>query len=195
MIRTIKNVALTGRRVFIRVDFDLPPGPGQRPFDEARIDEALPTIRYALEQKARVILATHQGNPRAKWTAARTLEPVAQRLVERLGREAKFADDCIGDGVRKLVQDMRDGELLILENLAINPGEIQNERAFAERLSELCDVLVNEAFGQANRALASTTTLPTLVQDACAGLYFLKEANRLDAAKVKLLPACEALSA
>ncbi len=194
MIRSVKNVALGGRRVFIRIDLDLPLGQAQGLPDEHRIAEALPTIRYVLEQRARVILATHQGNPRAKWSAARTIEPAAQQIVERLDCEARLADDCIGDGVHKLVQDLGEGELLFLENLAMNQGEIQNERHFAEKLAALCDVFVNESFAQANRALASTVALPSLVQDKCAGLHFLREANRLEAARIKLLPACEALS-
>ena len=193
MIRSVKNVALAGRRVLIRADFDRPIGQTQG-LPEHRIAEALPTLRHALDQKARVILATHQGNPRAKWSEARTLEPSAARLVELLGHEVRLADDCIGDGVRKLVQDLGEGELLILENLAMNAGEIHGDRRFAEQLAALCDVFVNEAFGQANRALASTVVLPSLVRDRCAGLHFLSEVVRLDAVKLKQLPACEALN-
>lgn len=194
MIRSVKNVALCGRRAFIRIDLDLPIGQAQGLPDEHRIAEALPTIRYALEQRARVILATHQGNPRAKWSGKRSIEQTALQIVERLNCEARLADDCIGDGVRKLVQDLGDGQLLILENLAMNQGEIRNDRHFAEQLAALCDVFVNESFAQANRTLASTVALPRLVQDKCAGLNFLREVNRLEAARLKLLPACEALA-
>lgn len=194
VIRSVKNVPLSGRRVFIRIDLDLPIGQARGLPDEHRIAEALPTIRHALDQRARVILATHQGNPRAKWSEKRTIEETALQIVERLNCEARLADDCIGDGVRKLVQDLGEGELLILENLAMNQGEILNDRRFAEQLALFCDVFVNESFAQANRALASTVTLPNLVQDKCAGLSFLREANRLEAARIKLLPACEALA-
>lgn len=194
MIRSVKNVALSGRRVLIRLDLDLPVGQKRGVPDDRRFEEALPTIRYALDQRARVILATHQGTPRGRWSEGRTIEPTAARLVELLRCEARFADDCVGDGVRKLVQDLGDGDLLILENLAMNAGEALNDRRFAESLAAFCDVFVNEAFSQANRTFASMATLPTLVSDKCAGLHFLREVNRLEAARVKLLPACEALS-
>lgn len=193
MIRSVKNIPLAGRRVFIRADFDLPLGK-KSGLPERRINESLPTIRLALEQKARVVVLTHQGSLKASWNPARTIEPSVQYVVSQLDTEARLADDCAGDAVRKLLSELGEGQLLFLENLACRPDEIEASHDYAAFLARYCDVYVNEAFAQANRRLTSTVLLPALVKDRCAGLHFMEEAVRLDAVRFKHLPACEALN-
>ena len=193
VIRSVKNIPLAGRRVFIRADFDLPLGK-KSGVPQRRIADSLPTIRLALEQKARVVVLTHQGSLKAAWHPERTLEPSVQYAVAQLDTEAILADDCAGDAVRKLLGDLGEGQLLFLENLACRSWEIDCRQEYAAFLAKYCDVYVNEAFAQANRRLTSTVLLPALVEDKCAGLRFIEEAARLDAVRFKHLPACEALN-
>ena len=182
MIRYIDDMQLTGKRVFIRVDFNVPLE-GKRITDDTRIREALPTIRRALELGGKVILASHLGRPKGP-DPKLSLEPAASRLSELLGskHEVLLADDCVGDGVRKLVKDLKDGQVLMLENLRFHKEEEANDDAFARELATFADVYINDAFGTAHRAHASTAGMVPHVKEKGAGLLMRKELEYLGGA-------------
>ena len=178
MIRGPDELELHGKRLFLRVDFNVPLTPEGGVADDARIRAALPTLRHAIDKGAKVILASHLGRP-AGFEAALSLEPAGQRLSELLGRDVVLADDCVGDGVRKLAQELREGQLLLLENLRFHREEEANAPAFARELAALCDVYVNDAFGTAHRAHASTVGVAQLVPERAAGFLMKKELDYL----------------
>jgi phosphoglycerate kinase len=173
---SIRDLELKGKRVFIRVDFNVPLENGVITSDK-RIKASLPTIQYALEHGAAVILASHLGRPKGKPNPAMSLQPVAARLQELLGRPVKFAPDCIGP----VVESMRPapGEVLLLENLRFHGEEEKNDPEFARQLASLCDLYVNDAFGSAHRAHASTEGMIRFVQKAAAGLLMDQELKYL----------------
>ncbi len=180
-IRTIDQLDLAGKRVFIRVDFNVPLDEKGRVTDDARIRAALPTIRHAMSKGAKVILASHLGRPKgdASDKAKFTLEPAAQRLSELLGDDVILADDCVGDGVRKAVADLPAGKVLLLENLRFHKGEEGNDEAFGRELASLADVWVNDAFGTAHRAHASTAGMARFVKEKAGGFLIQKEVEYL----------------
>jgi phosphoglycerate kinase len=179
MIRYIDDMQLTGKRVFIRVDFNVPLE-GKRVTDDTRIREALPTIRRALEMGGKVILASHLGRPKGV-DPKLSLEPVAARLAELLGarHEVVLADDCVGDGVKKQVTQLKEGQVLLLENLRFHKEEEANDEAFSKELAQLADVYVNDAFGTAHRAHASTAGMVPFVKEKAAGFLMRKELEYL----------------
>jgi phosphoglycerate kinase len=188
-IKIIDALQLAGKRVFIRVDFNVPLDEQGRVTDDARIRAALPTIQYALAQRAKVILASHLGRPTGKPEDREklTLEPAAVRLSELLGQDVTLSDDCIGDGVRKAVKDLQPGQVLLLENLRFHPEEEKNDEGFCKELASLCDVWINDAFGTAHRAHASTAGMARFVKERAAGFLIQKEVEYLG--KALLSPA------
>ena len=179
---TVRDLNVHGKRVFIRVDYNVPldEKDGQMVItDETRIKETLPTLRLLIEKGGRVILAAHMGRPKGKREATMSLRPVAERLAELLGTKVNFADDCIGEKVEKLANELPPGGVLLLENVRYYNEEEANDPAFAENLAKLADVYVNDAFGAAHRAHASTEGIARIIAkrggQCAAGLLMERE--------------------
>ena len=176
-IACIDALPIEGKRVFIRVDFNVPIE-GGKVSDDTRIRAALPTIKHAIERGARIVLASHLGRPKGK-KAGFSLEPAGARLAELIGAEVVLTDDCIGDGARKVVSDLREGRVALLENLRYHEAEEANDEAFARELARGIDVYVNDAFGAAHRAHASVDALPRLLPTRGAGFLMHAEVAAL----------------
>jgi phosphoglycerate kinase len=177
-VKTIEQVDVGGRRVFLRVDFNVPLENG-RVTDDSRIRAALPTIRYALEHGAKLILASHLGRPKGKVDPKYSLQPVASALGAMLARNVAMAPDCVGDEVEAAVARMSRGDVMLLENLRFHAEEEKNDPTFAASLARFADVYVNDAFGAAHRAHASTAGIVDHVATAAAGFLLLKEVRAL----------------
>ncbi|HLK89582.1 MAG TPA: phosphoglycerate kinase [Polyangia bacterium] len=178
-IKTISELDIAGRRVFIRVDFNVPLTPEGKVSDDTRIRESLPTIKLAIEKGARVVLASHLGRPKGKPDKKYSLEPVAARLAELTGEEVALTDEPVGDGARKVVSDLPAKAIALLENLRFSPGEEANDEAFSRALASYADVYVNDAFGTAHRAHASTAGITKFVGDKGMGLLMEREVKFL----------------
>ena len=182
---SIRDLDLTGKRVLIRVDFNVPLSKEGTITDDTRIRETIPTIEYALRRKARVILAAHLGRPKGKHVDTMSLRPVVDRLRSLLDHvldpdeNVAFAPDCVGPVAFELAENLEPGQTLLLENLRFHAGEEANDPEFAKKLAQLCDVYVNDAFGAAHRAHASTEGITHFVAQSAAGLLMEKELNYL----------------
>ena len=176
---SITDLDLSGKRVFIRVDFNVPIKDGKVD-DDTRIRASLPTIQYAIDNNARVILASHLGRPKGQRVDKYSLQPVANHLSQLMDRDVAFASDCIGDAAQSASSALQDGQILLLENLRFHPEEEKNDEEFSRQLASLCDGLyVNDAFGAAHRAHASTAGITKFVSKAAAGLLMQKELDYL----------------
>lgn len=176
---TLRDIAIRGKRLFVRVDFNVPLSKAGDVTDATRIRAALPTIAYALQAGASVILASHLGRPGGRVDPACSLRPVAVRLQELLGQPVRLASDCVGAETEALAQALAPGEVLLLENLRFHAEEEANDPAFARALARLGDVFVNDAFGAAHRAHASTAGMAAYLQPAVAGLLMEQEITYL----------------
>src|SRR5262249_52244277 len=175
---SIRDLNLTGKRCFIRVDFNVPIKDGKVE-DDTRIRAAIPTIEYATKRGARVVLASHLGRPKGQRADKYSLRPVAAHLSELIGKAVSFADDCVGAAVDQQVNSLGNGDLLLPENLRFRSEEENNDQTFARQLASLCDVYVNDAFGAAHRAHASTAGITHFVAQAATGLLMEKELEYL----------------
>jgi phosphoglycerate kinase len=181
--KTIEDIDVRGKRVLVRVDFNVPQDETGKITDDRRIRAALPTIQYLINQGAKVILVSHLGRPKGKPEDREkfTLKPVAERLSELLGKPVPLAPDCVGPEVEKMVQAMKDGDVLLLENVRFHPEEEKNDPEFAKQLASLAEVYVNDAFGTAHRAHASTEGV-TKYLPGVAGYLMQKEIEYLGGA-------------
>lgn len=171
---SLKDVQVNGKRVFVRVDFNVPLENG-KVTDDLRITETLPTIKYVLENSGKAILGSHLGRPKGKVVEDLRMDTVAERLSALLGKPVRKLDDCVGDEVERAVAEMKAGDVVLLENLRFHKGEEANNEQFAEALARLADIYVNDAFGAAHRAHASTEGITRFVEPAVAGFLMAKE--------------------
>jgi phosphoglycerate kinase len=182
-IKAVGDLAVEGKRVFVRVDYNVPlakPDKTTRKVgDDARITATLPTLRHLIDRGARIVLGSHLGRPDGQVKPEYSLEPVALRLAELLEQDVTLADEPVGDGARKVVSDLRDGQIAMLENLRFHPGEEANDEQFARTLASYADVYVNDAFGTAHRAHASTAGMVKFVAEKGAGFVMAKEIDFL----------------
>ncbi|HOK79494.1 MAG TPA: phosphoglycerate kinase [bacterium] len=176
---TVKDKDYSGKRVFVRVDFNVPLDKNLNITDDTRIRASLDTINYLLSQNAIVICSSHLGRPKGKPVLEMSLEPVAKRLSELTGKQVKFAKDCIGTEAKKVVDSAKPGDIILLENLRFHPEEEENDETFAKELAGLADCYVNDAFGSSHRAHASIVGITKFLQDKAAGFLIEKEVNAL----------------
>lgn len=176
---TIRDLDLSGKRVFIRVDFNVPLNDRNEIEDDTRIEASLPTIQYALERGAKIILASHLGRPKDKPEEKYSLKPVAKRLSDLLQRPVKIGTDIVGPESQSLSANLREGEVLLLENLRFHPGEKKGEAEFSKHLAQLADLYVNDAFGTSHRADASMVGMAQHFERRAAGFLIEKELKYL----------------
>ena len=181
-MKYIDELDIRGKRVLCRFDFNVPMDENLSITDDRRIKAALPTINHALDEKAKVIIISHLGRPKGKVVEKMSLRPVARRLERLLDKEIVMANDCIGDDVGSLIDTMKTGSVLLLENLRFHPGETANDDEFAKKLAAFADVYVDDAFGNAHRTHASNVGITRFVKESCAGFLMRKELNYLDKA-------------
>jgi phosphoglycerate kinase len=178
---TIEDLEIKGKRVFIRADFNVPLDENLQITDDRRIRSTLPTINYAIDEGAKVIISSHLGRPKGKIDPKFSLAPVAKRLQRLLNKEVIFAPDCIGSQVENIISKMKEGDVVLLENLRFHPGEEQNDEDFARSLANLAEVYINDAFGASHRAHASIVGIPKYLPSA-AGFLLKKEIEYLKGA-------------
>ena len=174
-MKTIKDIDISGKRVFIRVDFNIPLDVHQNITDDSRIRAVLRTLEYALDHNAKLIVASHIGRPNGKIVPELSLSPVAKRLGRLLSKDVIMAKDCIGSDVKTLIDQMKPGHIVLLENLRYHPEEQKNEDAFAQALAELCDVYINDAFAVSHRINASVVAITKFAPVSAAGFLLQKE--------------------
>ena len=174
-VKTIDDIDLHGKATFVRVDFNVPLDADGTVTDETRINAALPTIKELQAKGAKIILASHLGRPKGERISTMSLSPVAPILAEKLGTPILFLEDCVGEEIQSAVNSLRDGQVALLENLRFHKGETENDPDFSSSLANLADVFVNDAFGTAHRAHASTFGVPSILADKVSGYLIAKE--------------------
>jgi phosphoglycerate kinase len=178
--KSIDQLNIQGKKLFIRVDFNVPMDENGAITDDTRIREALPTIRYALQHDAKIILASHLGRPKGKPEAKYSLDPVARRLAELLKKEVTLAPDCIGPEVEKMAAAIKPGDVILLENLRFHKEEEKNDPSFAKSLARLAEIYVNDAFAVSHRAHASVEAVTQLFPERAAGFLMKEELQYLN---------------
>ncbi len=173
--KTIEDVDVNGKRLFVRCDFNVPLDGEGNITDDKRIRESLPTIKYLLDHNAKVVLSSHLGRPKGEFNMKYSLAPVAKRLSELLNKEVKMAKDVIGDDAKAIAAGLKDGEVMLLENVRFHKEEEKNDPAFAKELASFADIFVNDAFGTAHRAHASTEGISHFVSESVCGYLIQKE--------------------
>ncbi|MSM38269.1 MAG: phosphoglycerate kinase [Geobacter sp.] len=185
-IRYIDEIEdLKGKKVFMRVDFNVPLDDNQNITEDTRIRAVLPSINYALDYNAKVILASHLGRPKGERKPKYSMAPAAKRLSRLLGKEVKLAPDCIGDEVRAMIDDMKPGDVLMLENVRFYPGEEKNDEDFAKALTNGCEIYINDAFAVSHRAHASVEAITRFFPTVAAGFLMKNEMNYFEKAMTK----------
>jgi len=177
--KTIEDVNLKGKKVLIRCDFNVPLDEYLQITDDRRIKASLPTIKKALLEGASIILCSHLGRPKGEFKPELSLAPVSLRLSELLGQEVGLTIDCVGDNVQNVKSELQPGQILLLENLRFHNEETKNEPGFAKQLAQGCDIFINDAFGTAHRAHASTEGVTHFIDESVAGYLIEKELNYL----------------
>ncbi|MCY3728699.1 MAG: phosphoglycerate kinase [Nitrospira sp.] len=180
--QTIDQLDLQGKRVIIRVDFNVPLDEDRKITDDSRIRAAIPTINHVVDEGGSVILCSHLGRPNGKVCPELSLAPVAKRLKRLLGKDVTFAQDCAGPLVKNLASQLQPGTVLLLENVRFHPGEEANDKEFASELASLGDVFINDAFGTAHRSHASTAGIPLFIKASAAGYLMKREVEYLEGA-------------
>lgn len=180
--QTIDQIDIRGKRVIIRVDFNVPIDDALQITDDSRIRAALPTINHVVDEGGSVILCSHLGRPKGEPRPECSLAPLAKRLKRLLGKDVIFAADCIGPIVKNLVSQLKPGDVLLLENLRFHPGEEQNDETFSAELASLGDIYINEAFGTAHRSHASTVGITKFMKVAAVGYLMKREVEYLEGA-------------
>ncbi len=181
-MKSLEDVQVAGKKVFLRVDFNVPLDEQGEIRDDTRIRAALPTINFLIERKARLIVSSHLGRPKGQFNPKLSLKPAAKRLAELISREVHLAPGVIGDEIEKLKNLLEDGQVLLLENVRFQPGETANDAEFAGRLAHGIDVYVNDAFGSCHRAHASVVAITQFVKEKAAGYLLQKEIEYLSRA-------------
>jgi len=174
-MKNIRDLDIKGKRLLIRVDFNVPLDEQQNITDDTRIRGVLPTLNYALDENAKIIICSHLGRPKGSRKPEFSLAPAAKRLSRLLNKEVKLAPDCIGEEARAMVEAMAPGDVLLLENLRFHAEEQQNDEGFASQLASLCDIYINDAFAVAHRAHASVVGVTQFVEQCAAGFLLQKE--------------------
>jgi phosphoglycerate kinase len=184
-MKTITDVNISGKRVFCRVDFNVPLDENRQITDDSRIRAALPTLQHVLANQGKLIVASHLGRPKGEEVEAFSLSPVARRLEELLGAPVQMAPDCIGPEVEAMVSEMAPGQVVLLENLRFHKAEQENDDGFGKRLAALCDVYVNDAFAVSHRANASVVAIVPHVAESAAGMLLKRELDYFQQAMAK----------
>lgn len=183
-MKYIDQIEMKGKRVFLRVDFNVPMDKEGNVTSDKRVKASVPTIHFALEQGAKLIIASHLGRPKGKRVAEMSLKPVVKVLSALLNKEVTFLDDCVGADVEQAVGKMTEGEIILLENLRFHPGEDKNDADFARQLAALCDVYVDDAFAVSHRAAASNSAITEFVPVCAAGFLLKNEVEYFKKAMV-----------
>ncbi|MGA2554310.1 MAG: phosphoglycerate kinase [Smithella sp.] len=183
-MKYIDQIEMKGKRVFLRVDFNVPMDKDGNVTGDKRVRASIPTINYALEKGAKLIIASHLGRPKGKRVAEMSLRPVVKVLSELLQKEVMFLDDCVGTAVEQTVGKMKEGDIILLENLRFYPGEDKNDVEFAKQLAALCDIYIDDAFAVSHRAAASNSAITQFVQTCAAGFLLKNEVEYFKKAMV-----------
>ena len=183
-MKYIDQIEMKGKRVFLRVDFNVPMDKDGNVTGDKRVRASIPTINYALEKGAKLIIASHLGRPKGKRVAEMSLKPVVKVLSGLLQKEVMFLDDCVGSAVEQAVGKMKEGDIILLENLRFHPGEDKNDVEFAKQLAALCDIYIDDAFAVSHRAAASNSAITGFVQTCAAGFLLKNEVEYFKKAMV-----------